>query len=128
MNEKDKQALQEILTRNLNKLDAQRYYNRITLLSVQGGSKNGCIIKQTVAKHFGVTLEELDAESKNDRIAPIRAVAMYLCHEDTHYSLLDIAKHFNRKDHGTVSHAVKKVKANQDLLAVAKEIRAKYAT
>lgn len=67
-------------------------------------------IKQAVAEHYDVEVNVLNGKKRTQRVAEARHVAMYLMRELTDLSLMDVAASFG-KDHGTVIHAVKRVKA-----------------
>lgn len=67
-------------------------------------------IKQTVAEHYDIEMHVLNGKGRTKRVAEARHVAMFLLREMTDLSLMDIAASFG-KDHGTVIHAVKRVKA-----------------
>ena len=66
-------------------------------------------IKRTVSKEFGVSEELLDGPSRKKKVALARQVAMYLAKKIGNYPYAQIASSFNRDDHTTVIHAVKKV-------------------
>lgn len=73
-------------------------------------------IKLAVCEHYDVTEEVLVGKKRTARIAEARHVAMYLARTMTDLSLMDIAGRFG-KEHGTVMHAVKKVKAKMETSA-----------
>jgi chromosomal replication initiator protein len=67
-------------------------------------------IQRHVAEHLDVPVDEL--LSRTRRAAPVaraRQIAMYLCRHLTDHSLPAIAGAFNRSDHTTVMHAIRKV-------------------
>lgn len=68
------------------------------------------IIKKVVL-HYKIKLAEILSTSRSSNIVIPRQVAMYLAKEYTKHSFLDIARAFKKKDHTTVIHAVKKIKA-----------------
>jgi chromosomal replication initiator protein len=65
--------------------------------------------------HFRISSEELISPSRTARVAWPRQVAMYLARELTDESLPAIGRHFGRRDHTTVIHAVRR--AEQKILA-----------
>ncbi|MEM7601352.1 MAG: chromosomal replication initiator protein DnaA [Verrucomicrobiota bacterium] len=67
-------------------------------------------IKQVVAEHYDVEISVLNGKRRTKRVAEARHVAMFLIRELTDLSLMDIAASFG-KDHGSVIHAVKRVKS-----------------
>lgn len=67
-------------------------------------------IKQVVAEHFKVDVEELSAKVRTKEIALARQVAMYLSKELTSSSLEKVGTNFGGRDHTTVLHACDKIK------------------
>ena len=68
-------------------------------------------IIKTVVLRFGISLIDLKSQKKNKAIAEPRQIAMYLARKMTDESLVKIGNKFGGKDHSTVVHAVKKIKA-----------------
>lgn len=68
-------------------------------------------IKTLVAAKFGLTVENLTSPKRPESIAWPRQIAMYLARECTHMSLQEVGDKFGGKDHGTVLHAVRRVRA-----------------
>ena len=66
-------------------------------------------IQAAVADRLGVSREQLLSASRNAPVARARQLAMYLTRELTELSLPAIATAFNRRDHTTVMHAIKRV-------------------
>jgi chromosomal replication initiator protein len=66
-------------------------------------------IQDVVADHLGVTREQMLSPSRIAVIAGARQLAMYLSRELTDLSLPAIARSFNRRDHTTVLHAIRRV-------------------
>jgi chromosomal replication initiator protein len=69
------------------------------------------IIGQT-ANYFDVSIEEILGPSRTRTLVDARQIAMYLCRELTDLSLPAIGREFGGRDHTTVMHAEKKVKAS----------------
>ncbi len=72
-------------------------------------------IQAAACRHFDLSAEELLSPARTARIAWPRQVAMYLARELTNESLPAIGRHFGRRDHTTVLHAVRR--AEQKILA-----------
>ena len=72
-------------------------------------------IQDAACRHFNLSPEELLSPSRVARIAWPRQVAMYLARELTDESLPAIGRHFGRRDHTTVLHAVRR--AEQKIVA-----------
>lgn len=66
-------------------------------------------IKSVVAKHYGITVKDIDSGKRSRNLAYPRQIAMYLCKEMTDNSLPQIGKAFGGRDHTTVLHACKKI-------------------
>jgi chromosomal replication initiator protein len=65
-------------------------------------------IKERVAHHFNLSLEELESRSMLERIVRPRQYAMILAVELTPHSKSRVA-HFFRRDHTTLIHAEREI-------------------
>jgi chromosomal replication initiator protein len=72
-------------------------------------------IQAAACRHFDLSPEELVSPSRAARVAWPRQIAMYLARELTDESLPAIGRHFGRRDHTTVLHAVRR--AEQKIVA-----------
>ena len=68
------------------------------------------IIRKT-AEYFQITVDELCGTSRSRTLVNARQVAMYLCRELTDLSLPKIGQEFGGRDHTTVMHAERKIRA-----------------
>ncbi|MBT8141285.1 MAG: chromosomal replication initiator protein DnaA [Gammaproteobacteria bacterium] len=68
-------------------------------------------IQKTVASYFKIRVNDLTSKTRTRSIARPRQVAMALAKELTRHSLPEIGKAFGGRDHSTVIHAQKKIKA-----------------
>jgi Bacterial dnaA protein helix-turn-helix len=68
-------------------------------------------IKTEVAMHFKVTRLDLVSARRTKNIVLPRQIAMYLAKTMTLKSLPEIGRRFGGRDHTTVLHAVRKIKA-----------------
>ncbi len=66
-------------------------------------------VQETVAAKLGLTVDALLSPNRTASVARARQLAMYLTRELTDLSLPAIADAFNRRDHTTVLHAIRKV-------------------
>lgn len=66
-------------------------------------------IKRAVAKHFNISVAELDSARRRDSICFARHVAMYLCRELTPLSYPEIGVLFGGRHHTTVIHGCDKI-------------------
>ncbi len=66
-------------------------------------------IKETVAKYFSISKEELGGNKRSNDIAFPRQIAMYICREVANMSFPQIGKDFGNRDHSTVMHAYNKI-------------------
>ncbi len=69
------------------------------------------LIISVAAEYFDVTAEEICSSSRSRPLVTARQMAMYLCRELTDLSLPKIGERFGGRDHTTVLHANKKVRA-----------------
>jgi chromosomal replication initiator protein len=66
-------------------------------------------VQEAVAARLGLSVETILSPSRTAPVARARQLAMYLTRELTDLSLPAIADAFNRRDHTTVMHAIRKV-------------------
>jgi chromosomal replication initiator protein len=66
-------------------------------------------IQEAVAAKLGLTVDAILSPGRSAPVARARQLAMYLTRELTDLSLPAIAAAFNRRDHTTVMHAIRKV-------------------
>jgi len=66
-------------------------------------------IQDKVCEHFRIKSEDLVGTRRDARFALPRQIAMFLAREMTTSSLKQIADDFNKKDHTTVIHAIRKI-------------------
>ncbi len=67
-----------------------------------------------VAEHFNLRDEDIKSTKKNNEVAYPRQIAMYLCKTMTDDTLNQIAAALCKKDHTTVLHGYKKIKADME--------------
>ncbi|MDX3638033.1 chromosomal replication initiator protein DnaA [Streptomyces sp. MB09-02B] len=68
-------------------------------------------IMGATADYFGLTVEDLCGTSRGRALVTARQIAMYLCRELTDLSLPKIGAQFGNRDHTTVMHADRKIRA-----------------
>ena len=73
---------------------------------------------KAVAKFYGVTLVDLFSSRRTQNLVRPRQVAMYLAKEMTLKSLPEIGYIIGDRDHSTILHSVRKVKASGPLRCV----------
>ena len=66
-------------------------------------------VQEAVAAKLGISVEAILSPKRSASISGARQMAMYLTRELTDLSLPAIAEAFNRRDHTTVLHAIRKV-------------------
>ena len=71
-------------------------------------------VVQIVARHFGLTENDLLGRSRTKEIANARHLAMYLLREENGLSLIHIGDLLGGRDHSTVRHGVEKVAKDID--------------
>lgn len=69
-------------------------------------------IQFLVARHFGLTIEDLLGPKRAAFFSRPRMIAMYLSYEYTNCSLLEVGKQFSGRHHTTVMHAIEWVKTH----------------
>lgn len=84
------------------------------LLTTEDSSETSIeVIQNTVCDYFGISIEDLNSKSRKRQVAMARQIAMYLSHQKTNTPLKTIGKKFGGRDHSTVIHANRAVKAKQ---------------
>ncbi len=68
-------------------------------------------IMGVIAEYFSITIDDLTGSSRSRATATARQIAMYLCRELTDLSLPKIGAEFGNRDHTTVMHAERKIRA-----------------
>ncbi|MFH8567644.1 chromosomal replication initiator protein DnaA [Streptomyces sp. NPDC017993] len=68
-------------------------------------------IMAATADYFGLTVDDLCGSSRSRVLVTARQIAMYLCRELTDLSLPKIGAQFGGRDHTTVMHADRKIRA-----------------
>lgn len=93
------------------------------------------VIKEEVAHHYGLSVEDLEGPARRKDISHARQVAIYLARELTNSSFPTLGAAFGGRDHSTIMHAYQKM---QDMLkdtpllrnevdSLRQELLAKYA-
>ena len=85
------------------------------LLSLQAKLVTVENIQKTVADYYKVRLADLLSKRRSRSVARPRQVAMALAKELTSHSLPEIGDAFGGRDHTTVMHACKRIKALRDI-------------
>jgi chromosomal replication initiator protein len=67
------------------------------------------LIKERVAKFFGISTKEMEAQRRDQRVTLPRQIAMYIAWQLTGASLPQIAREFGKKDHTTAMYARDKI-------------------
>jgi chromosomal replication initiator protein len=75
----------------------------------QGDKPDVRRIQEAVAERLGISLDVILSPSRSAPVARARQLAMFLTRELTDLSLPAIAEAFNRRDHTTVMHAIRRV-------------------
>ncbi|SMF14464.1 chromosomal replication initiator protein DnaA [Alteromonadaceae bacterium Bs31] len=71
-------------------------------------------IQRVVAEYYKIKVSDLHSKRRSRSVARPRQVAMSLAKELTHHSLPEIGEAFGGRDHTTVLHACRKIKALQE--------------
>ncbi len=70
------------------------------------------LIIQTVAEHYGLTMNDMVSKKKSQDIAYPRQISMYLCQKMTDCSLQYVGNILGRRDHTTIIHGIKKIESD----------------
>ena len=82
------------------------------LIPADGGPDiTGATIMAATAEYFSLSMEDLCGSSRSRTLVTARQIAMYLCRELTDLSLPKIGQMFGGRDHTTVIHADRKIRA-----------------
>ena len=81
------------------------------LVDSSGSAITAPTVLSVVSEYFVVSLEDLCGPSRSRALVQARQTAMYLCRELTELSLPKIGQVFGGRDHTTVMHADRKVRA-----------------
>ena len=104
-------SLRNLLGRDLSEQD-------ILNIIRQGGNESATLTPQfivtAVAEHCGLSPRDILGEKRRPELVQARQIAMYLCRELLGHSYPSIGRLFGGRDHSTVMHGVKKIKALQD--------------
>ena len=80
-------------------------------------------IMAVTADYFAISVDDLTGSSRSRVLVSARQMAMYLCRELTDLSLPKIGEKFGNRDHTTVMHAERKIRAQMaEKLAVYNQI------
>lgn len=71
-------------------------------------------IKAEVAAKHGVTINDLESQTRNQMICLARFEAMWRCRQETIASLPQIGRSFGNRDHTTVLHGIRRHQARID--------------
>ena len=83
------------------------------------------LILDTVAEHFGVSVNDISSKRRDKEFAIPRQIIMYLCRNMTTETYQNIAALLGKKDHTTVISGVKKI---EKLIETDSELKNKIET
>ena len=69
------------------------------------------LVLEVTAAHFGITADDLRSDRRTQPLSRRRQIAMYVAHRLAGRGTPFIARHMNRRDHTTILHGVRAVKA-----------------
>lgn len=86
-------------------------HRAISLMWTIGRRKRVTIheIMHVVAERYGVSIDDIKSDRRNNNIVRPRQVAMYLSRKLTPRSFPEIGRRFGGRDHSTVWHALNKI-------------------
>jgi chromosomal replication initiator protein len=100
---------------NLNKQPVDMSLAEMVLKDLVGENDtpqiNAATIMAVTAEYFSISMDDLTGGSRSRTLVGARQMAMYLCRELTELSLPKIGEKFGNRDHTTVMHAERKIRA-----------------
>ena len=72
------------------------------------------MIIDEVARHFGLTGDDIRSSKRNSNISNARQIAVYAVREITNLSMNNIGEEFGGRDHSTIVYALKQIEKNMD--------------
>lgn len=72
------------------------------------------MIIDEVARHFGLTSDDIRSSKRNSNISNARQIAVYAVREITDMSMNLIGEEFGGRDHSTIVYALKQIEKNMD--------------
>lgn len=72
------------------------------------------VIQNTVARHFGLSSNDLKSASRAQATSLPRQIAIYLARKHLGMSFSEIGRHFGGRDHTTVLHSYRKILADAE--------------
>ena len=66
-------------------------------------------IMEAVARHYGLSADDLVGDKRHPQLVLARQIAMYACRRHLGLSYPELGRAFGGRDHSTVIHAVKKI-------------------
>jgi chromosomal replication initiator protein len=99
----------ERLTNKKITLDLAKYILRDQLVGKEKPDITMEYIRQTVADHFKLTVEDLNGRKRTQNIVTPRQISMYLCRKFLDIPLPQVGNFFGGRDHTTVIHSCNKI-------------------
>lgn len=72
------------------------------------------MIIDEVARHFGLTSNDIRSSKRNSNISNARQIAVYAVREITNMSMNNIGEEFGGRDHSTIVYALKQIERNME--------------
>ena len=93
-----------ILTLDMVKQQLQDFYNAPKVGNITIGN-----IMKTVAENFSITVDEMKGKKRDKKFTNARHIAIYIAHELTDYTFMDLGNEFGGRDHSSIMHANNKI-------------------
>lgn len=105
-------AYSELIKKNITiEIAQEQLKNIISSPIISNQDISPYMIIKEVGAFFGIDPSALRGKKKTKAISDARNIAIFLCRNMTEYSLLEIGKQFDGRDHSTVLYAYKKVES-----------------
>ena len=93
-----------ILTLDMVQQQLQDFYSGPKIGNITIGN-----IMKTVAENFDITVEEMKGKKRDKKYTNARHIAIYIAHELTDYTFMDLGNEFGGRDHSSIMHANNKI-------------------
>lgn len=93
------------ITLDIAKQQLQDFYSGPRVGNISIGN-----IMKTVAENYGINVDEMKGKKRNKNIVNARHIAIYIAHEITDYTFIELGNEFGGKDHSSIMHAYNKIK------------------
>ena len=102
------ESLENMFTQRFDRLEA-RFQSQATVAKGLTKHQPVAIIKNAVARRWGLRAQDLESASRAQAISLPRQIAIYLVRKQLYLGFSEIGRHFGQRDHTTILHAYHKI-------------------